>query len=99
MGYPTFAYNNTFGLQIYGEEVYDMVVGNITEPETGCLALIDECRRLADEGDPHSFGNNQTVNEACVAATDLCFNKVQGAYQELSDVCVMISFLHSEKDT
>ncbi|CAJ2503139.1 Uu.00g105330.m01.CDS01 [Anthostomella pinea] len=84
-GYPTFAFNNTYGLEIYPEQVYDMVMGNITEPETGCYALIDNCRALAAEGDPLSFGNNQTVNEACVAATNVCWGVVQGTYGALSD--------------
>ena len=87
-GYPEFAYNNTFGIEAYPEEVYNEVMGLIEAPEEGCVALIDGCRSLAEEGDPQSFGLNETVNAACLAATDVCFNKVQGALQAYSDVSV-----------
>ncbi|KFH42341.1 Carboxypeptidase S1 A-like protein [Hapsidospora chrysogenum ATCC 11550] len=84
-GYPEFAYNNTFGIEVYPEEVYNEVMELIEAPEEGCVALIDGCRSLAEEGDPQSFGLNETVNAACLAATDVCFNKVQGALQVYSD--------------
>jgi len=58
----------------------------IEEPDTGCYALIDKCRALVAEGDPERFGNNETVNEACLAATNLCFFGIQGTYQATSDV-------------
>jgi hypothetical protein len=85
-GYPEFARNNTFGLQIYSEEVYDYVVEKLNEPETGCYALIDKCRALAEEGDPDNFATNQTVNDACVGATLLCYGEIQGAYSANTDV-------------
>ncbi|KAH7324232.1 Alpha/Beta hydrolase protein [Stachybotrys elegans] len=84
-GYPTFAFNNTYGLEIYPEDVYNQIMERVTDQDTGCYGLVDRCRALAAEGDPLSFGNNQTVNEACVAATQLCFVELQGAYQALSD--------------
>ncbi|CAH0043750.1 unnamed protein product [Clonostachys solani] len=84
-GYPTFAYNNTFGLEVYSKEVYELIMANITDSAEGCYGLIDRCRALAEEGDPQSFGANQTVNEACMAATNLCFFQLQGIYSQLSD--------------
>ncbi|VUC21495.1 unnamed protein product [Clonostachys rosea] len=84
-GYPTFSYNNTFGLEVYPKEVYEQVMSNITGPGDSCYELIDRCRAIAEEGDPQSFGANQTVNEACMTATNLCFYKLQGAYSQLSD--------------
>ncbi|CAH0051499.1 unnamed protein product [Clonostachys solani] len=85
MGYPTFAYNNTFGLQIYPEEVFEKAMAAIVEPEKGCYALIDQCRKLAEQGDPLSYGSNKTVNEACVAASKTCFFGIQAAYSEAGD--------------
>lgn len=85
-GYATFGFNNTYGLQIYSEQVYNAVMQNMTDTETGCYGLIDNCRALAAEGDPQSFGTNKTVNDACAAASALCFFKLQAVYQVLSDV-------------
>ena len=59
---------------------------NLTDLETGCYGLIDNCRALAAVGDPGSLGTNQTVNQACAQAAGLCFFELQGAYQVLSDV-------------
>lgn len=92
-GYATFSYNNTYGLEIYDEETFEMVMANLTDLDTGCYGLIDRCRALAEEGDPMSFGNNQTVNEACVQASALCFFELQGAYAALSDVSSWHGFL------
>ncbi|KEY72980.1 hypothetical protein S7711_04653 [Stachybotrys chartarum IBT 7711] len=85
LGYPTFSYNNTYGLEVYPLEVYEDVVANITNPETGCYALIDQCRALAEEADASSFGTNPVVNAACGAATQLCYFELQGAYSKAMD--------------
>lgn len=86
IGYPTFGHNNTYGIQILSEEVYEELMAQIVAPDEGCYALIDRCRGLVSEGDPERFGTNETVNEACVEATNMCFGVIQGAYGELSDV-------------
>ncbi|KAL6354101.1 hypothetical protein LRP88_12435 [Fusarium phalaenopsidis] len=85
MGYPTFGHNNTYGIQVLSEEVYEELVAKIVAPDEGCYALIDRCRGLVSEGDPERFGTNGTVNEACVEATNMCFGVIQGAYGVLSD--------------
>lgn len=85
-GYPVFALNNTYGIELYGEEVFEQVMELILQPETGCNALIDKCRLLANEGDPLSFGMNQTVNAACGEATNFCFGAVQNMASQHSDV-------------
>ncbi|EEU39939.1 uncharacterized protein NECHADRAFT_39178 [Fusarium vanettenii 77-13-4] len=85
MGYPTFGHNNTYGIQVLSEEVYEELMAQIVAPNEGCYALIDRCRGLVSEGDPERFGMNETVNEACVEATNMCFGVIQGAYGELSD--------------
>ena len=85
-GFLEFAMNNTYGLQAYSEEVYEMAAGNLTAPGTGCVDLIGKCRNVAGENDPESFGGDAEVNEACVAATAVCWGIVQGAFTEFSDV-------------
>ncbi|WAO88845.1 Hypothetical protein NCS54_00620700 [Fusarium falciforme] len=84
-GYPMFGHNNTYGIQVLSEDVYEELMTNIVAPDEGCYALIDRCRALVSEGDPERFGTNETVNEACVEATNMCFGVIQGAYGELSD--------------
>ncbi|KAM5351004.1 hypothetical protein ACJ41O_003727 [Fusarium nematophilum] len=84
-GYPLFGHNNTYGIEIFDKETYEELVALIEAPDEGCYALVDQCRGLVAEGDPERYGNNQTVNEACVLATKVCFGDVQGAYGAISD--------------
>ncbi|KAJ3535792.1 hypothetical protein NM208_g6987 [Fusarium decemcellulare] len=79
-GYPIFARNNTYGIELYPDEVFTRMMDLIEEPDEGCFALIDKCRALVKEGDSRRFGLNETVNAACAAATGRCFGEVQGAY-------------------
>ncbi|KAF5003845.1 hypothetical protein FDECE_9638 [Fusarium decemcellulare] len=88
MGYPRFGYNNTYGIQIFNEETYEKLMAAITAPDEGCYALIDNCRVLVAEGDPERYGTNETVNKACLAAMQVCFVDIQGAYLALSDAWV-----------
>ncbi|KAF9770032.1 hypothetical protein IL306_012477, partial [Fusarium sp. DS 682] len=84
-GYPEYGHHNNYGLQFFDDKTYKGMLQKIEQPETGCYALTDKCRALVVEGDPERFGRNDTVNEACVAATNLCFFEIQGTYQALSD--------------
>ncbi|KAM0546446.1 hypothetical protein ACHAPJ_010913 [Fusarium lateritium] len=84
-GYAHFGHHNTYGLQIFDDKTYKGVMQLIEDPKEGCYALTDICRALAAEGDPERFGNNKTVNAACVAATKVCFVDLQGVYGQLSD--------------
>jgi hypothetical protein len=81
--------NNTFGIQAYSPEVYKMAMGNLTAPEIGCTDLIKACREASAVGDPDSIGDNESVNELCVAASTVCFGIVQGAYTEVSNVSLI----------
>ncbi|KAM0284691.1 hypothetical protein ACHAQH_001845 [Verticillium albo-atrum] len=83
--YPHMAFNNTYGIQAYSREVYDEAMATILEPETGCYALVNDCRSAARTGDPLSFGNNSEVNEICGGAMFTCFRKVQGALTTFSE--------------
>lgn len=85
-GYPHLAYNNTYGIQVYNESVYNEVMRQVVAPKTGCHDALDACRALASEGDPYGYGNNQTVNQACLFATEACYEKVVAPYMGLSNV-------------
>jgi carboxypeptidase C (cathepsin A) len=77
--YLQMAYNNTYGIKVINETVYNQAVNDWSKTQ-GCRELILNCRALAKEGDPLMFGNNNTVNEACVAADQFCSNQVEGVY-------------------
>ncbi|KAH8881808.1 alpha/beta-hydrolase [Thozetella sp. PMI_491] len=83
--YPHMAYNNTYGIQVYNESIYEVAMHNVTAPNTGCHALVDSCRAAAKEGDPTSQGTNDTVNAACQAASQACWLFVQQSYVKYSD--------------
>jgi hypothetical protein len=89
MGYPNQAYNNTYGIEAYGKNLYDQVMGNITTPKVGCYDLADECRTAAKELDPTSQGNNAKVNAVCQAAAAVCVDVVLGTY--ITDTTASIS--------
>ncbi|KAL2833105.1 Alpha/Beta hydrolase protein [Aspergillus pseudoustus] len=77
--YPNMAYNNTYRIEAINETVYEAAMEAWSKPG-GCKDLITECRRLASEGDPHMYGNNKTVNDACREADSYCGNNVEGPY-------------------
>jgi carboxypeptidase C (cathepsin A) len=77
--YPEMAYNNTYGIQVINETVYRQALDAWSRPQ-GCRDLIVTCRALAREGDPAMFGNNATVNAACIEADQFCSNEVEGPY-------------------
>ncbi|RTE82993.1 hypothetical protein BHE90_002455 [Fusarium euwallaceae] len=83
LGFPDFALNNTYDLPTYSEEVAEMVFGNITAPDVGCLALVDKCRAAVAKNDPESTGTNESVNEICLKAMQVCFGAVT-IYDEVS---------------
>ena len=80
LAYPTFAYNNTYGIKAINESRYQQAVDNFNRPDTGCRDLIVNCRNMAAVGDPDATGNNDTVNQACVAASVYCSNEVESQY-------------------
>ncbi|VUC25523.1 unnamed protein product [Clonostachys rosea] len=81
LGFPDYARNNTYGLPVYSEDIYQEVVQNITAPEQGCLALIDQCRAAAAKGDPENKGNNDDVNNVCGPAGQACFGTILQSFE------------------
>lgn len=97
LGFPEFAHNNTYGLEIFSEAEYESIREQIVAPEVGCHALIDQCRAVEEQGDPMGFGNNATVNEACSAASIACIMSIQAEYSLVTDVSttsLFAAFLH-----
>lgn len=55
------------------ETVYNAILQNITDPKDGCIAAMQQCRDAGRASDPQFWANNQTVNDFCAVATELCF--------------------------
>ncbi|KAM0425682.1 hypothetical protein ACHAPT_008929 [Fusarium lateritium] len=84
LGFPDFALNNTYDLPTYPEEIAEMVLGNITIPEVGCIAMVDKCRAAVAKDDPESTGTNENTNDICVKAVEVCFGAITVAFDETS---------------
>lgn len=82
--YPEQAYNNTYGLEVIPEAVYEQVLHNFTKPG-GCRDLIQECRRVGELYDTEMLYTNKTLNDFCVEVELYCANYVIGAYDILSN--------------
>lgn len=93
LGYPDFAYNNTYGIQFGSEALYEEVLYNATGPG-GCQDLINECRSLAQLSDPDYTGSNATINELCMEAFAFCEFYVIASFPELNQVSIFIP-IHS----
>jgi carboxypeptidase C (cathepsin A) len=74
------AYNNTYCIQVINQSLYQQVVDNFNRPDTDGGDLIINCRNVAAVGDLDATGNNDTVNQACIAASVHCFNEVESQY-------------------
>lgn len=83
--YPSYAFNNTYGIKAIPEEAYQSAMNNFTSPG-GCRDLIDACRSAGIQGDPDQTGTNSTVNQLCGLATLSCFTNVQGVLGTHSDL-------------
>ena len=77
--FPQMAFNNSYGIQVYNRTIYDKAMNDYKKPG-GCKDLIQKCRHLASKGDPDMYGNNQTVNKACVDANDNCRYVIEQAF-------------------
>ena len=93
--FPSYAINNTYGIQAYNESVAQLAVDNLYK-EGGCKEQALACRGLAKEGDPNNYANNETVVEACVSAFAYCWENVYGYYDALSGVCILSKTLTSK---
>lgn len=83
--YPSFAINNTYGIQAYDPEVAASAVQNLTALG-GCMDLVEACHALTPNGYRDQYGTNDTVTEACGVAFAYCWTNVYFAYDALSGV-------------
>lgn len=89
LGYPDYAYNNTYGVRFGTEALYEEALHNFTKPG-GCEDLVEECRASGLVGDPDFTGNNATVNELCMEAFTFCTAYVVGSFSEIFEVSAQI---------
>lgn len=52
--------------------VYNSFIDVIDKPNTGCVALMEQCRALGVEGDPQFNADNATVNKFCGQIAQEC---------------------------
>ena len=93
--YPVMAYNNTYGLKGIDQAVFEDSIQNFTKPN-GCVDLTNKCRDLGAVGDPDELGLNSTVNQSCVEALLYCYEFVQGAFLQLTNVSIRVADLKDD---
>ncbi|KAI1149593.1 carboxypeptidase S1 [Nemania diffusa] len=82
--YPHMAYNNTYGIQVVNETIYDGMVDAL-EREGGCLDQVAACIAVSSVSDPENTGINATVNKICSAAETFCTANVRDPYLDYSN--------------
>lgn len=85
LGYPEYAYNNTYGVRFASEEQYNSALNNYTK-SGGCHDLIKACRIAGNEYDPMYTASNASVNELCMEAYAFCAENVV-AFPMIDEVC------------
>ncbi|KIV99359.1 uncharacterized protein PV09_08905 [Verruconis gallopava] len=75
--FPTFANNNTYGIQAIDSATAKNALASMNAPD-GCLDQLDECRNLQDTQDYASTGAVPLVNDKCSRAYQTC-----AQYQDL----------------
>lgn len=82
IGYPQFAYNNTYGVRFGSKALYEAVMHNLTNT----IGLIKKCRASGEVGDPGFTGSNTTVNKLCFEAFAYGELNVIFSFKELNEV-------------
>ena len=90
--YPEMANNNTYGVKLLPQEIYESAKNNLTKDD-GCLQALEQCRQLGYEGDPANLGLNETVNEACGVVLLTCFETVEFAFMVVTGVSITCASL------
>lgn len=79
--YAEFPFNNTYGITAFSQEQRDAILNDIHRPD-GCLDRLVRCREATQQGDPHLYSNNATVNEICQDASDFCESRLMDPYED-----------------
>jgi carboxypeptidase C (cathepsin A) len=69
--WPMIAFNNTYGIQVINETIYEAAMTAFSQPG-GCQSAILKCQSMAKQDDPENIGNNKMVNAACSEANLIC---------------------------
>lgn len=93
--YLDFPFNNTYGIQAINETQYQEALDAWERPG-GCHDQVQQCHRMADEGDPDFYGNNKTVNEFCGYVHHYCAASYQRPY--VNSTRGYYDITHGEKD-
>lgn len=74
--YPEFALNNTYGIKLYNETVYQYAKFALNMPN-GCLNMIEYCRE--------SDRSTMAGQALCSEAASMCRDNVEGVYYNFGD--------------
>jgi Serine carboxypeptidase len=88
--YPTYAHNNTYGIQVTDDSSYQGIV-KAYYGEDGCGTLLPNCQALAAKDDPESFGTSADVRNSCGHVLNVCEN-VYGGFGIFTDVRLEMKF-------
>lgn len=83
---------NTYGIQVYNQSLYDTLVDNFEKPGGHREALL-RCHALAAEKDPFGHGGNEEVVAACQKASETMSGMIW-PYFEKDEVCIPLALAH-----
>lgn len=75
--YPEFARNNTYGIELYNQSVYDYTQYALHMPGYGCLDQISSCY--------YTNQSTTTGRAVCSEAQSMCRDNVEGVYYAFGD--------------
>ncbi|RYP08427.1 hypothetical protein DL764_001915 [Monosporascus ibericus] len=81
--FPSFAINNTYGIQAYDPVVADSAYANYTRPG-GCKEQIAACTAVTPNGYRDQDGSDEAATQVCGTAFEYCWTNVYAAYDALS---------------
>jgi hypothetical protein len=84
--FPTFAYNNTYGIQAIDKGMHDGVLKRYNI-NGGCGEALTRCRQIAASTDPEGIAPTADGGNACSHAGIVC-STVAGGYSMFSGVSV-----------
>jgi hypothetical protein len=82
--FPSFAYNNTYGIQAIDKGMHDGVLKRYNI-DGGCAQALARCRQIAALSDPEGIAPSADGGNACSHAGSVCAS-VAGGYSMFSGV-------------
>jgi carboxypeptidase C (cathepsin A) len=84
--YPSFAFNNTYGIQALNRSAYEEQMHELERPG-GLLDKIRECQQMAKEADPEEHGDVKRVNQFCRRIANETEGKISAPFFQTKKVC------------